>query len=73
MNIKLIILMVIIVVSSISIVVASDLSNDYKFDNKDNADSLTPGHHSLHHSQYDGNAKNDFTIDGYILRFIQNQ
>lgn len=46
-----------------------------KFDNNtnDNTDSLTPDHHSLHHSHYDGNAKNDFTLDGYILRFTQNQ
>ena len=75
MNIKLIIFMAIIIVSSVSIVVASDLSNDYEFDNntKDDADSLTPNHHSLHHSHYDENAKNDFTIDGYLLRFTQNQ
>ena len=67
--------MVIIVVSSVSIVVASDLSNGYGFDNntKDDADSLTPDYHSLHHSHYDENTKNNFTIDGYLLRFTQNQ
>lgn len=76
MKLKLIILMIIIIVSSLSIVVASDLTKDISFDDDtgDDADSFIPEHHAFRNShkyQDKDIVKNDFTIDGYLLKIIQ--
>lgn len=70
MKLRIIILAIIIIASSLSIVVASDLNNNFSFDDgsKDNGDSYIPKHHKLHHSAYHDrdSAKNNFTIDGCL-------
>ena len=76
MDIKpIVILMIIIVISSISIVAAQDLKNSEintaLEENSSNSNSMIPAHHSLHHEQdYNNIVKNNFTIDGYTIKFI---
>lgn len=76
MDIKpIVILMIIIVISSISIVAAQDLKNSEintaLEENSSNSNSMIPAHHSLHHEHdYNNIVKNNFTIDGYTIKFI---
>ncbi len=78
MNIKaIVIIMILIIISSVSIVVAYDTNNSDVNSIEENnsiSDSMIPTHHSLHHlhNHNDKNmVKNDFTIDGYLSKFIE--
>lgn len=78
MNIKaIVIIMILITISSVSIVVAYDSNNsdvNSMEENNSISDSMVPTHHSLHHS-HNHNDKNtvtnNFTIDGYLSKFIE--